>query len=61
MAGGREMVDAPKKPRPLGLMDDEDRDESIINDIFVSDKDMEDWEKIKKEGEARRAAQERKS
>jgi hypothetical protein len=54
------MVDTPKKPNPLGLMDDEDRDESIINDIFVTDKDWEDWEKVKKEGEARRAAQERR-
>jgi hypothetical protein len=46
-----------KNPNPLGLIDDDDRDESIINDIFVTDKDWEDWEKIKKEGEARRAAQ----
>ena len=34
---------------PIALMDDEDRDESILQDIFVTDRDMEDWEKIKKE------------
>jgi hypothetical protein len=42
-----------RNPNPLGLMDDDDRDESIINDIFVTDKD---WEGLGEDQERGRGA-----
>jgi hypothetical protein len=41
---------------PLGIISDDERDPAVINDIFQTDKDWEDWEKIKRQIEERKNA-----